>query len=77
MAHENEAALKIKNCIDCPFHEVFNDPDPDDWFCDDDMGVKCKKAQRNVTTACRPHHLREESKTPDWCPLLAENEKND
>jgi hypothetical protein len=29
------------NCIDCPHHEVINDPDPSDWFCDDDVAVAC------------------------------------
>ena len=35
------ANLKLENCIDCPFHEVQSDPDPDDWFCDDDVAVLC------------------------------------
>lgn len=31
------------NCLDCPHHRVINDPDPDDWFCDDDMAIVCTK----------------------------------
>ena len=29
----------IKNCIDCSSHQVLPDPDPNDWFCDDDVKV--------------------------------------
>lgn len=58
------------NCVDCEFHQVLKDPDPDDWFCDDDVKVLCKKAgDRVITSACRPHHIRDECKTPEWCPL--------
>jgi hypothetical protein len=32
---------KIEACIDCEFHETINDPDPHDWFCDDDVAVVC------------------------------------
>lgn len=35
--------IEITSCIDCPDHEVISDPDPHDWFCDDDMAVVCKK----------------------------------
>lgn len=27
--------------IDCPHHRVILDPDPYDWFCDDDVVVVC------------------------------------
>ena len=29
------------NCIDCQFHYIIKDPDPDDWFCSDDVAVIC------------------------------------
>ncbi|MCA9354880.1 MAG: hypothetical protein KC877_05150 [Candidatus Kaiserbacteria bacterium] len=32
------------NCLDCPYHQVISDPDPDDWFCDDDQAVVCTQA---------------------------------
>ena len=60
----------ITNCMDCKFHIVLPDPDPNDWFCDDDVKVYCGKAERNITVACRPHHKREECEIPNWCPLL-------
>ena len=66
---------KISNCIDCPFHKVLPDPDPHDWFCDDDMKVVCtKKENKQITCACRPYNLRKESEVPEWCPLI-ETEK--
>jgi hypothetical protein len=30
------------NCLDCENHEVIPDPDPHDWFNDDDLAVVCK-----------------------------------
>ena len=62
---------KKKNCIDCPFHKVLADPDPHDWFCDDDVKVVCTKTRNNktITSACRPYNTRKESETPYWCPL--------
>lgn len=64
--------LKISNCTECPHHEVRPDPDPDDWFCDDDVKVVCKKTEREdntITAACRPYRVKEESDVPEWCPL--------
>jgi len=35
------------NCLDCESHEVINDPDPNDWFCDDDQAVVCQLTLNN------------------------------
>jgi hypothetical protein len=56
--------------MDCPHHRVERDPDPYDWFCDDDVKVVCTLAQRDITVACRPYNKRKESDVPQWCPLL-------
>lgn len=77
--------MKYNNCIDCPSYEITPDPDPYDWFCDDDVKVRCKVANNQlpkfykdgsvctaepyITVACRPHHVREECNVPSWCPL--------
>jgi len=69
----NVVVKSITNCIDCEFHKVERDPDPHDWFNDDDVKVICTKTKRKkntITVACRPHHVRKESSIPDWCPLL-------
>lgn len=68
-------SIQIDNCMDCPHHHVQRDPDPDDWFCDDDVKVVCTKAiqkdgsYREVTSACRPYNTRKECSVPQWCPL--------
>jgi hypothetical protein len=83
MSDQTTAILKITNCIDCPKHEVVPDPDPIDWFNDDDVAVLCtlmdndnpphplnaKFKHRPVTVACRPYAVRGESDVPHWCPL--------
>lgn len=72
----------ISCCMDCPHHEVLPDPDPTDWFCDDDVKVKCTLSKISsggygyyckepfVTVGCRPYRTREETQIPDWCPLV-------
>ena len=72
-ARKSEKENKYMNCMDCVSHVVMPDPDPNDWFCDDDMKVKCAENGKMVTVACRPHHLRKECETPDWCPRKDSN----
>ena len=43
MEEVNVAIQKIENCLDCKHHALVPDPDPDDWFCDDDEAVLCKE----------------------------------
>jgi hypothetical protein len=31
----------VSNCMDCPYHQIVPDPDPTDWFCDDDIAILC------------------------------------
>lgn len=57
-----------KTCINCPSHEVLPDPDPYDWFCDDDVKVVCKENGKNITVACRPYRTEKECEIPKWCP---------
>lgn len=58
----------IKNCTNCEDHIVLPDPDPHDWFCDDDVKVLCKITKKNITAACRPYNIKKECNTPKWCP---------
>ena len=62
---------KRKTCIGCPSHEVLLDPDPNDWFCDDDVKVVCKKNNKTITVACRPYRIEKECEVPTWCPQKA------
>lgn len=69
MKTENLPSELITSCMKCPYSIILPDPDPYDWFCDDDVRVFCKKEERNITTACRPYNATKESVTPDWCPI--------
>lgn len=67
----------MKSCVKCRFIKVSADPDPHDWFCDDDVKAACTGIidavtgmHKLITVACRPHHLEKECETPEWCPLL-------
>lgn len=64
--------LSLNNCTQCPFHQVQSDPDPGDWFNDDDVKVMCLRNQRTVTVSCRPYNVRKECAIPAWCPLPKE-----
>ena len=66
---DKKVTLEFENCMDCPSHSVERDPDPDDWFCDDDQKVICTKTGREITCSCRPYNKRKECSIPDWCPL--------
>lgn len=72
---KNIVTKKLTNCTQCEFHEVLPDPDPYDWFCDDDVKVICTKKRKNITVACRPYNTKKETLIPDWCPLLSKNRK--
>ncbi len=39
------SAKTYTNCIDCPYHEVIDDPDSTDWFNYDDVAVVCTKTK--------------------------------
>lgn len=70
----------IQNCTSCMHHVVEPDPDPTDWFNDDDVKVRCKLSSKSpngvycceepyITVACRPYKIEVECSTPNWCPL--------
>jgi hypothetical protein len=60
---------EYENCLDCPHHKIILDPDPTDWFNDDDEAVFCdiklkdqedfdKKSKINIKLAeygIKPH----------------------
>lgn len=82
--------MEINNCTKCPHHKVFVDPDPFDFFCDDDCAVRCMIAKGEpktgtegqfysgipmITAGCRPHNLEKECSIPSWCPVIAPENK--
>ena len=39
---------EIEKCTQCPHCTILPDPDPYDWFCDDDVKLFCEKLKRTV-----------------------------
>ncbi len=69
----------MKTCLDCPFHKVISDPDPNDWFCDDDQAVVCTKSKnKNQDTSSKYVSDRQEFKcvTSSCRPYKLEKESN-
>ena len=72
----NTVSIEITNCTQCPHHKVVADPDIDDWFCDDDVAVRCSLSSKTpqrwgnginyrigdpmVTVGCRPYNIEKE-----------------
>lgn len=64
-----EIKIKVEFCSNCPFGRVLPDPDPDDWFCDDDVKVYCTKSKRDICSALRPYEVGKLDTVPDNCPM--------
>lgn len=45
---------EIEKCTQCPHCTILPDPDPYDWFCDDDVKLFCEKLKRTVAAALDP-----------------------
>ena len=61
--------IKINFCTQCPHHRLESDPDPEDWFNDDDEKLLCAAmAGKIIDRALRPYET-EKVKPPKWCPL--------
>lgn len=67
--------IVIKNCLECIHHSIERDPDPGDWFCDNDEKTVCKKANKIVTSGNRPYETEKASQIPSWCPLKKTKKK--
>lgn len=58
---------EIKQCRECPHCLIVPDPDPNDWFNDDDEKALCKESENKLIEGMlRPY---ERVLIPDWCPL--------
>jgi hypothetical protein len=78
---------KKEYCINCEYHRIINDRDPDDWFNNDDVALVCTKLEntnkilkskyesdRNefeVISGSRRPYEVKKVGTPVWCPLKA------
>lgn len=56
-------------CDACRYLRILPDPDPFDWFCDDDERAYCQKEEKNIARSLRPYEVKNISK-PLWCPYL-------
>lgn len=41
-------------CSECPYGKFEPDPDPFDWFCDDEEKIYCEKLNKYVAESMRP-----------------------
>lgn len=58
---------KITQCRECPHCRIVPDPDPSDWFNDNDEKAFCREAgHKLIENMLRPY---ERIIIPDWCPL--------
>ncbi len=57
----------IHSCTDCPQMKRELNPDPNDWFNDDDMAYTCTFTGRVLSECNRPY---EKQPIPDDCPRL-------
>lgn len=70
---------ELTGCAICKFLVIESDPDPDDWFNDDDQKARCTLSPADpnafsgepyVTRVSRPYQTKDECcYIPDWCPL--------
>lgn len=70
---------EYKGCAVCQYLVVEPDPDPFDWFCDDDEKARCSLSQANtekrggepyITIGARPYEtMKDCCRIPSWCPL--------
>ncbi|MBE7075516.1 MAG: bifunctional (p)ppGpp synthetase/guanosine-3',5'-bis(diphosphate) 3'-pyrophosphohydrolase [Clostridiales bacterium] len=60
-------STKGKFCTDCNLMKRLPDPDPNDWFCDDDEKYVCGVTGKVLSEANRPY---EKQPTPPDCPIL-------
>lgn len=75
-------------CFFCPHAKVLPDPDPTDWFNDDDEAIVCTKLPSDekskfrrghqmpnklIEGMLRPYETRKVN-SPNWCPLGPEED---
>ena len=67
---KGDMATPRQSCAGCPDCQIRITPDPDDWFCDDDVTVVCKAVSGGYVMAkqIRPYLVHERCPVPCWCP---------
>lgn len=72
---EIEVENNMCKCASCPFRIVLPDPDPDDWFNDDDEKIVCRVTGKEIAGALRPYETDGITVPVKRCPLLNEMNK--
>lgn len=69
---------KPKNCLSCSSHHIVEDRNPFNPFRRKDRAILCRKLpplpkrrfdHRIITCSCNLQEMRQECRTPEWCPL--------
>lgn len=70
MAHTIILSETINKCYKCSNCRESRDPDPNDWFCQDDLQLICAAKNDKIIEGClRPYEVKD-VEIPDWCPLI-------
>lgn len=67
MACEGENSFRCASCDRC---RIIPDPDPFDWFCDDDEAVYCTEVKDYIARGLRPYEVDKVSVKVSRCPLM-------
>ena len=68
MFNYDENCFKCEKCNRCEIHA---DPDPDDWFCDDDVAVYCTEKKEYIARALSPYEVDKVVVPVSKCPLMS------
>lgn len=70
-----KSGQNITKCMQCSNCKTIVDPDPNDWFCADDMKAVCSaKENKVIEGSLRPWEINK-VEIPNWCPLMASEHK--
>ena len=66
----HQTAIKDENkyCNSCAYLRFYPDPDPDDWFEDDNQKAYCKKCEKDIEGDLRPNECLRVN-VPAFCPI--------
>jgi hypothetical protein len=69
--------IEIKSCSKCPHHDWISNPDPDDWFRDDEANFICTKKKKVISYSLDVFEQAKVNKIPipKWCPLIIKKKK--
>lgn len=59
-------------CTSCKYCKVEPDPDPYDWFNDDDVKIHCSLCEKDVACSLRPYEAYSFKIARDRCPMTEE-----